>query len=635
MSWVSPNSVVKILKNVPLDDRYENTVFWATANAQSTTLATYAKYTFNTAPATLTYQRQNKNSIRINKKADDLYDCNYMMFQNTSYGSKWFYAFIKEVNYINDNVSEVVYSIDDLQTWNFDYVLEKCFVEREHADSDGIGDNLIPENLPTGEICYAGKDDIIYWNYQTSGGSISGTTNNDDLKPCIVIVCPFDFVGDNKKGSIAGGLYTGLNYIILYSDPSSETNDLTLEEKLTIFFEQARVQARAEEIVTMFYYFKGFAQGTSGQTSYTIGESGGSITVKVGNPNNGYRQISTQFNKDFRGFKNDYSKTDGVEPYYVPKNNKLFTAPYNYISVTDWNGNSIDYGYEYFNSATQCSFMLQGTVSTLPCIAITPVGYLGSSTHTDSTHVALDPNYDYTFWYKDFPKVPWNTDGFIAWLAQTGVALAGSAVGTAMQLGVGGIQAFALNEANGVYNSMIDTGVKSRILSHSFKSTQAQQTYNNTLSSMAKNMYAPTDYGALDMQQLPNYQGAIRGILASGAVAALKGTRVQGQSSPSASWGINNIRVSAVHKKIRKEYAQIIDDYFTMFGYQTNKVKIPNRNVRTNFTYTKTVGCAVYGSLPEDAASNIAKIYDNGIRFWKDITKVGDYSVTNSVLTNS
>lgn len=79
------------------------------------------------------------------------------------------------------------------------------------------------------------------------------------------------------------------------------------------------------------------------------------------------------------------------------------------------------------------------------------------------------------------------------------------------------------------------------------------------------------------------------------------------------------------------EYARMIDDFFTMFGYVTKRNKIPNRNVRPHWTYTKTMGCTVTGSVPAPDMNKICSIYDNGITFWKKGSEVGNYSLDNTV----
>lgn len=86
-------------------------------------------------------------------------------------------------------------------------------------------------------------------------------------------------------------------------------------------------------------------------------------------------------------------------------------------------------------------------------------------------------------------------------------------------------------------------------------------------------------------------------------------------------------------KALTPQYTKIIDDYFTMFGYATKRVKVPNVNVRKSFTYTKTLGCTIDGNIPASHNKAICKIYDNGIRFWKNPNIIGLFSVDNAPLS--
>jgi hypothetical protein len=101
------------------------------------------------------YQRVKKWVMRLEVLADDIYDYNYMMFQNTSFGSKWFYAFITNVEYINNSVSEITYELDVMQTWLFEATVKPSYVERETAETDVIGANIAPEPIDIGPVkCY-------------------------------------------------------------------------------------------------------------------------------------------------------------------------------------------------------------------------------------------------------------------------------------------------------------------------------------------------------------------------------------------------------------------------------------------------------------------------------------------------
>ena len=149
---IAPNSTVKLLSGVPLDNTYTDTIYFATAAAQQTFFNSKVKRSFTAQ----SYVRKAAGVIRLDCVADYLYDVDYLMFQNTSYGSKWFYAFITDVVYINDNRTDVYFELDVLQTWMFEMQLEVCFVEREHVTDDIVGAHIQPEPVNIDALkCYS------------------------------------------------------------------------------------------------------------------------------------------------------------------------------------------------------------------------------------------------------------------------------------------------------------------------------------------------------------------------------------------------------------------------------------------------------------------------------------------------
>ena len=178
--YIEPNTVIRLLKNCPLDTTYEHTIYFESDSAQISYFQSLTKYTMTNQ----SYQRVQRGKMRVAYKAEDLYDCNYLMFQNSSFGNKWFYAFIKSVEYVNNATSEIEFEIDVMQTWFFNYDLEMCFVEREHSATDNIGENLVPENLETGE-------------YVSDDFDASGVLGNKS----IVVASTFDEEYNNISGA--------------------------------------------------------------------------------------------------------------------------------------------------------------------------------------------------------------------------------------------------------------------------------------------------------------------------------------------------------------------------------------------------------------------------------------------------
>lgn len=185
--YIEPQTNIKILRDCPLDTTYDHTLWFYSANAQVSYFSGLTKYNMTN----YSYQRVQKGVARVGIKADNLYDCNYMMFQNTAYGNKWFYAFITSVEYVNDVTSNISFEIDVMQTWLFDYSPDHCFVEREHAESDQIGANIIPENLDTGEYVYNGYGKLT-----------------EVLDPLCIVAMICD-TAEDPDGALYDGIYGG------------------------------------------------------------------------------------------------------------------------------------------------------------------------------------------------------------------------------------------------------------------------------------------------------------------------------------------------------------------------------------------------------------------------------------------
>ena len=132
---IQPNSIIKLCSGVPIDSSYKDTIYFVSKSAQKSYFDSKVSKTMDKA----SFQRINgqQGVVRMSASAESIYNCNYMMFQNTNYSTKWFYAFLTNIEYVNDKVSNVYFTIDVMQTWFlFDCTLKECFVEREHSITD-------------------------------------------------------------------------------------------------------------------------------------------------------------------------------------------------------------------------------------------------------------------------------------------------------------------------------------------------------------------------------------------------------------------------------------------------------------------------------------------------------------------
>ena len=81
---------------------------------------------------------------------------------------------------------------------------------------------------------------------------------------------------------------------------------------------------------------------------------------------------------------------------------------------------------------------------------------------------------------------------------------------------------------------------------------------------------------------------------------------------------------------IKQEYAKIIDDFFSMYGYKVNEVKIPNVTGRQNWNYVKTIDCNLLGDIPQEDMQKLKDIFNTGVTFWHNPNTFLDYSQSNN-----
>lgn len=410
--YIQPNTNIKILKNAPLDADYINTLWFDSLDSQRNYFTSLTKYNLSEH----SYQRVNKDTMRVQIKVENLYDCNYLMFQNASFGDKWFYAFITKVDYINDITAEITYNIDVMQTWLFEVELNKSFVIREHTETDEIGDNLVPETLELGDYI---SDDMLVPSNSEGVPIIS--------RHSIVVAAPFDKEYNNIDGSMYGGIYSGLCY-----NAFPLTNDGAVE--CTEFISGASTRFLEDQIVGVFILPTAFLTGR-------------------------LEPIRT-YNVSFDKLN---SNMFGATGHHI-RNNKLYTYPYNFLYCSNLQGASTAFKYEFFDS-DKCHFDLSGDCSCDPRIVIEPRNYKG-----------VVANYDEKMVLSGYPQCSYNTDSFKAWIAQQGVSLPftimSSAVGAYGSLAMG---AEMVNNPNWAYgnasflegtynNAIIRQGINQKIV---------------------------------------------------------------------------------------------------------------------------------------------------------------------------
>ena len=122
---IAPQTNITLLK-VPLELSNKNQLTFSNKQAQYNYFNSLPKLELENA----TYQRKD-GVIRFPELIDNLYEFNYVIYQNEAYSDKWFYSFITSMRYLNDNITEISISTDCFQTWQFDLNYKESFIERE------------------------------------------------------------------------------------------------------------------------------------------------------------------------------------------------------------------------------------------------------------------------------------------------------------------------------------------------------------------------------------------------------------------------------------------------------------------------------------------------------------------------
>ena len=555
---IEPNTTIKVYHNVPLDVNQDRSIAWANIGEQNAYFHSNNAGILTQTFANSTYQRVRKGVMRIEATADDLYDSNYLAFQNTNYGNKWFYAFITSVEYVNDITSEITFEIDDLQTWYFDMVLQPSMIERAHTPTDVIGEHIEPEPVVLGEY--------VYNNKSVEGEVIESYKPVLDYSELCVVVATVD----TNTHIIGGKIYDGV-----YGGATLKAFNLTDYASINSYLETWLV---IPDSVLAIYMIPTNLINYPIIQGGTVLENGYTVTPRTAQ----WHPIDATYDLDG----------------YHPKNNKMYTYPYNFIQVDNANGGLLKLRYEFFTNLTPC-FELRGTVTNPVELVLRPYNYrnctYGGTTITD--HKALNTE---TLSINMFPMCSWSYDGFQAWMVNTGIPYGLNVVGSLVDSGL--LNAAAVGIGNGVM-SVEQTSVNGQSLGGAAEVPKA-----NMPGGLATG-FLNTYYSALTVGQ----QDIIKGNYSCGGVNCASGKQQ-----------FYGGRVS-----VTKQYAEMIDNYFSLYGYSLMKVQVPNLRARPHWTYVKTRGCNLKGSLPAISKQNIKNIFNSGITFWKVPSEVGDYTLDN------
>lgn len=643
--YIVPNTTIYILNNIPLNKSYEHTVYYPDKDTQAQAFMAYKKYTLTD----YSYQRSQLGTIRVALKYEQLIDCNYLMFKNTNFENKWFYAFITGIGYVSNDVTDVYYDLDVMQTWCYDYTFGKTFVERHHDAYDRLYGNTVPEGLELGS------------EYRLIQGK-----SYSYAKPLAWVIIATSTVKDESAYQISGiitGVYSGLR--VYYIEDLGELTRIIgkfinegLEDAIVAFYQVPKIDKHhMSEIQTDEITF-----------------------TQQMNLGNGYK----------------------------PRNKKLFSYPYSFLEVYNTLGTSVELKFDQFENlgASTVTFKVEKVIFPQANVVITPKWYRGYLWDYEYSSVyGLFPTCAFA---GDAFKVWWaqNKNSYLASMnaigntydtnraiAQNNYTMAGlnaanartnahiqansalaqaensnkaslaintaqsnkSVVDTAVNTGVNAIQNAGKALASGFDGISAVTagaitavgGIMSETFNQDIYSARANQINTQLLNSQigaqaGEAISANTFQTAMKNATLAQTNAQLSNLNAyQNATAQLMAKKQDIQHMPNSAHGnamcdgLNYARNTAgfIIRQwgLSYEYAVYLDDYFDKYGYAMMRNFVPSRLNRKHWSYLKTVGCNIKGNINNTDLMTIKTIYDNGITTWKNLEEVGDYTLDNTI----
>lgn len=266
---------------------------------------------------------------------------------------------------------------------------------------------------------------------------------------------------------------------------------------------------------------------------------------------------------------------------YKPINNKCFSYPYCFANFTNNNGNSMKGQFELSNDKSKIDFYYY-----FPCVeANTSFGYLNE-------YDGVVKNLDYSIQGQTNVELPFVTNIFASYMAanQNSISNQYSTLENNTKVGfiknwagfLGGLASGNVGSAVSSVTSAVDTGIN-------------YYNQKNAMDSALKDQESKAD--------VPH--GAFTGV---------------------ANITVGQIGFKAQTVTITAENCKMIDDYFSMFGYKINQIKVPKFDSRPYWNYIKTSGVNLIGNIPQDALNVIKQMFDNGTTIWHSIDYVYKYN---------
>lgn len=530
MAVITKDSYIKLVR---FDVTKEHQITFADGVAQ----IDYFRNVLNGVELTASAYQRKEYKIRFPALIDTIEQYNYAIVQNKPESYKYYFYYITDMEYINEEVTDVTIKLDVFQTYQFDFTYMKSLIEREHANSDNVGDNTIPEGLETGEF-------II--NYTERMSAL--------MNYAYMVQCKKDMNGDVRLSTNLGGIrYAGRFYacsdygsvasIIMYYTDDPDKLGLTAEDIINIYM-----------IPMAFLPIQIAPQGFEPINNFSSNVELNFSTIK-------------------------HSSIDG----YTPTNKKLLTKEFNYLVVSNECGGTEELYFENFKTSN-CQFLIEAIPTPSGSAKLTPKSYGNAGTSGNYNLYGLPSG--------KYPIIDSNYDYYRNWLSNNSFNIATGAVENGIQSigsGISGVISALSGDFEGAISGAVGT-------------------------------YNIFGYAYQNMKKMNE-------------IKRIPPVTISHASNGDITSANHDNTFTFYQMCIKREYAEIIDSYFSKFGYKTLQNKVPNINGRTNWNYVKTIEAVVASnSVPKKYLDEFKQMLNNGITFWHNPATFLDYTQSNSIV---
>lgn len=425
---ITPNTDLYLVK-VPLEIDDNNQLTFANKTAQFNYFNSLDKIS---GDGKFTYQRKD-GVIRFGALIDDILEYNYVMYRNTNYSNKWFYAYITKMEYVNDTMTAITIKSDVWQCWQFDLSYKPVLIDREHTNDDTVGNNLLEEGLELGDLVTNG-------NVQNFG----------EASTYKIVVEVSQIENEGQDQTLHHVWMDGSDHDATpnLNDVSRGTTPILLSslsdlDTLRDVYDYAGL---SDSIINVYMTPTSLTDVIYGIT--LVATRSGSVDIKT---------VSASVPAEKTGVYSLGNKTftrPTAIGSYIPRNNKLLTYPFCYFNISNNAGTSLPYRYEDFGETVQ--FNIEGTFGVSGNVKAIPINYKDIS--------ASENALDYSISGAKYPVCSWKSDSYTNWLTQNAVNMASqwtsNLVGGALTTIGGGVAGGGLGALQGgtqLVTSLINT----------------------------------------------------------------------------------------------------------------------------------------------------------------------------------